>query len=153
MVEFAAVGSVDEKVTVVEPVTATGEVSCSVFTSALVDARVQVATPDEFVAEQAPYTFPDPVFVALKIGVTPETGFRNESLREIVMNDTEIPSAETGLVPTISDLVGSALPATKVTVPPAFVKGPVILSVFVSAFVDFRVHVEIPDASVILQAP
>jgi hypothetical protein len=54
IVEFEAVGREEEKLTVSEPVTATGEVNCSVFTSALVDAKVQVETPVESVAEQAP---------------------------------------------------------------------------------------------------
>jgi hypothetical protein len=54
IVEFEAVGREEEKLTVVEPVTAMGEVNCSVFISALVEARVQVETPVESVAKQAP---------------------------------------------------------------------------------------------------
>ncbi len=96
--------------------------------------------------------FPFKVLVALKIGITPLIGFEKASLREIVMNDTETPSALTGLVPTISDFVASADPGMKFTFPPALVNGEDIVNVFVSAFVDFNVHVDEPDASVKLQA-
>jgi hypothetical protein len=53
MVELAATALVDEKVTAL-PVTAIGEVNCSVFTSAVVDARVQTESPLAFDTEQSP---------------------------------------------------------------------------------------------------
>ncbi len=52
--ELPDVGRVDEKVTVVDPVTAIGEVSWRVFTSALVEESVHIDTPVASVAEQAP---------------------------------------------------------------------------------------------------
>jgi hypothetical protein len=92
------------------------------------------------------------VLVALKIGMTPLIGFEKASLSEIVMKETDTPSALTGLVPTISDFVASAEPAMKLTVPPVLVNGEDMVNVFVSAFVDFNVHVDAPVASVRLQA-
>jgi hypothetical protein len=53
MVELAATALVEVKVTAF-PVTAIGEVNCSVFTSAVVEASVQTESPLAFDTEQAP---------------------------------------------------------------------------------------------------
>ena len=53
IVEFAATAAPDVKFTI-DPVTPTGEVSCRVFASALVDIKVQREDPEESELEQAP---------------------------------------------------------------------------------------------------
>jgi len=54
IVEFAITGEVAENVTVEAPVTATGEVNCNVLTSAFVELRLQVETPEALETEHAP---------------------------------------------------------------------------------------------------
>ena len=73
MLELAATAAPPIKMAV-PPVFATGVRRLSVLTSALVDFRVQVDKPAAVVAEQVPYTFVEPVSVALKVGVTPMMG-------------------------------------------------------------------------------
>src|SRR6266567_1812388 len=84
------------KVTV-PPVTATGVTMDSVFTSAVVDCRLQVEMPKALVAEQGPKVLLDPL--AEKVGVIPGTGLLFTSFKVIVMIEVAVPSAVTGLVP------------------------------------------------------
>jgi hypothetical protein len=63
------------------------------------------------------------------------------------------PSATTGPVPVIVDGAAAGAPAVKVTVPSALTIGVAIDNVLISAFVDTKVHVETPLASVALQLP
>ena len=56
------------------------------------------------------------------------------------------PSGSTGPVPVMVDVELLALPAAKITVPPLTLTGEVMDKVFVSALVDFKVHVDTPDA-------
>lgn len=124
-----------------------------VLTSAFVDFRVQVDSPDALGAEQAPFTFIDPVFVAEKVGVIAVTALLFASLKVIITVEVAIPSATTGPVPVINELAATAEPAEKITVPSTFTTGVTILRVFVSAFVDLRVQVEIPEAFELEQDP
>jgi hypothetical protein len=84
--------------------------------------------------------------VAENVGVTPETKLLLTSLRAIVIVELAVPSAVTGLVPVIVEFAATAIPALKITVPSALVKGPVIERVFVSAVKEVKVQVEIPKA-------
>ena len=97
-----------ENVTV-PPLFTTGVRIPSVFVSALVDARVQVDTPEASPTEQAPMTFALPV--AENVGISPATGLLLASFRVIVTVELATPSATTGLVPVIVEFVGSAAPA------------------------------------------
>src|SRR6266704_3258183 len=112
------------KVTV-PPVTATGVTMDSVFTSAVVDCRLQVEMPKALVAEQGPKVLLDPL--AEKVGVIPGTGLLFTSFKVIVMIEVAVPSAVTGLVPVMVEFPDAGVPATvlvvKVTVaaPLAFV--------------------------------
>jgi hypothetical protein len=94
-----------------------------------------------------------PVFVALKIGTIPAIGLRKASFIAIVIKETATPSALTGEVPEISELVASAAPAIKVAVVPVFATGAVIAKVFTSALVEASVQVEIPEVLDELQTP
>jgi len=71
----------------------------------------------------------------------------------MVIADEETPFAFIGDVPVIVDVVLLADPAIKLTVPPERLMGVLIERVFNSAFVDFRVQVDCPDAFVELQVP
>jgi hypothetical protein len=71
---------------------------------------VQVDTPDASVTEQAPYTFVDPVSVAVNVGVTPGTGLLLASCSVIVTLDVAEPSATTGLVPVIVEFPAVGTP-------------------------------------------
>jgi hypothetical protein len=94
----------------------------------------------------------DPVFVAVNVGVVPETRLLLMSFKVIVTVETATPSAITGPVPVIVELAAMAEPELNKTVPSALVIGDEIERVLSSDFVDFNVHVEIPEASVALQA-
>lgn len=96
---------------------------------------------------------PEDVFVALNVGVDPETALLLTSLRVMVMVEVATPLATTGEVPVIVELAATGDPAVNVTVPPAFTTGVAIESVFTSATVDFNVQVETPDAFVDEQVP
>ena len=63
------------------------------------------------------------------------------------------PSATTGPVPVIVEVATAGEPAVNVTVPSAFTIGVAIDNVLISAFVETKVHVEIPLVSVALQLP
>ena len=147
MFEFAAT-AVPAVKTTVPPVFETGAVIESVFVSAVSELKVQVESPDAFVAEQEPCTFVVPVFVAENVGVSPETGLLFTSLRLIVTVEVAEPLAITGPVPVIVEFAATGVPAVKMTVPSAFTTGVAIESVFVSALRDVIVHVDTPDAFV-----
>ena len=147
MVEFAATAPEGLKV-IAFPLTATGEVSCRVLISAIVDAKVQTERPLAFEAEHAPYILADPVLVALKIGETPEIGLLKASLIVIEIAEFEIPSALTGVVPEMVVVVLLGLPGLKTTVPSALETGVTIERVLVSALFEARVQVATPKALV-----
>ncbi len=91
--------------------------------------------------------------MAEKLGVCPLTGLLLESFNVIVIVDVADPSATTGEVPVIVELAGSAVGDVKTTVPPIFIIGVKIESVFVSAVSEARVQLEIPRADVVEQVP
>ena len=91
--------------------------------------------------------------VALKVGVCPGTGLLLASLKVMVTVDVAVPLATTGLVPVIVEFTATADPAVKTTVPSAFTTGVAIDNVLVSAVVDDKVQVDVPDAFVAEQAP
>ena len=88
----------------------------------------------------------EPLSVALKVGVVPATGFEVASRSLMVMVELETPSLGTGPDPVIVEVAIEALPALKTTVPPGVLIGEVMLKVLVSALLDFKVHVETPEA-------
>ena len=95
---------------------------------------------------------PDPEVV--KAGVSPETKLLNASLKVIVTVEVEVPFAVTGPDAVMDELPAAAVPPLKTTVPPATTTGVAMAMVFTSAFVDFRVQVEIPVVALLaLQAP
>src|SRR6266404_2641614 len=111
IVELAAVGPPAVKVT--DPsVFATGVRMDSVLVSAVVDAIVQVETPEPLVAEHAPYVLLEPV--AEKVGVTDGTPLLLASFRVIVMVEVAAPFAVTGLVPVMVELAATGGPAVMV---------------------------------------
>jgi hypothetical protein len=63
------------------------------------------------------------VSVAENVGVSPDTGLLDASLRVIVTVDVAVPLATTGPVPVIVELMAIAAPAVKVTVPSALMTG------------------------------
>ena len=98
-----APGSV--KVTV-PPTSLTGVTIESVFTSAVVDWSEQVDTPEALVTEQAPIVLFEPV--AENVGTTPARALLFVSLRVIVTVEAATPSARTGPVPVMVELVAPA---------------------------------------------
>ena len=68
------------------------------------------------------------------------------------MVEADVPSAFTGPLPVILELVATAAPAVKFTLPPDTLTGVLRLNVLVSAVVDFSVQVEIPLESELEQA-
>lgn len=145
MLELAATGGPGSKTTV-PSVLETGVRIESVFVSAVVEARVQVATPLTFVAEQAATVLFVPL--APKVGVRPSTGLLFASLSVIVTVEVARPSATTGLVPVIVELAATGVPAVKVTAPSDFTTGVAIARVLISALVDVNVQVASPLAFV-----
>jgi hypothetical protein len=87
----------------------------------------------------------------LNVGVSPDTGLLNASANVIEMVEAVVPSAGVGPVPEMFELIATAGPALKITVPSDLLIGAVMERVFVSAFVDFKVHVETPVEFVTLQ--
>src|SRR5207247_1201088 len=150
IVELPAAGAPAVNVTAL-PVTTTGDAIDTVFTSALVDAKAHVETPDASVAEQGPRLLLVPV--AAKVGVVPITALLFASFKVIVIVEVAAPSAVTGVVPLIVEFPADAAPAVNVTAPPVTDTGDVIDNVFTSAFVDASVHVATPDTSVAEHAP
>jgi hypothetical protein len=125
-----------------------GVAMVSALVSALLEAKVQVDTPDAFVTEHDPYALVDPVFVAENVGVWPETLLLFESFKVMVTIDVAIPSATTGLVPVMFELMATAGPAVKMTEPSVFETGVRIERDLVSAESDVNVQVATPDPSV-----
>lgn len=150
IVDVAATAVPAVKVTL-PPVFETGVAMASVLISAFVELKVQVEIPEEFVAEQAPFTFVDPVLVAVNVGVCPATLFPLISFKVIVIVDVAAPSAMTGPEPVIVEVEAATAPAVNVTFPPVFVTGAVILNALTSATVDCIVQTETPPASDIEQ--
>lgn len=94
----------------------------------------------------------DPRSDALKVGTSDETGLLNASFNVIVTVEVAVPSAVTGPVPVMDELAASTAPALKTTVPSVLATGVTIARVFVSAFVEVKEQIEIPDAFVAEQA-
>lgn len=90
------------------------------------------------------------MFVAAKVGMTPETGLLLMSCRVIVTEELATPFATTELVPVMVELTAAAAPPTKLTVFVTLVRpvGAVMLNVFDSATVVLIVPVVCPLASV-----
>ena len=91
--------------------------------------------------------------VALNVGTVPLEAFPKASFSVIVIVEVDVPSAATGLVPTIDEVPATAAPPTNVTIPPDATTGVAIESVFTSALVDFKTQVETPLAFEIEQLP
>jgi hypothetical protein len=143
MLEFAIDAESAVNVTV-PSVLETGVSIESVLISALVEASVQVATPEASVTEQADSVLFVPVVP--KVGVKPGTGLLLASRNVTVTVDVELPLATTGPVPVMFELIATGVPAVKVMVPSVFATGVTIASVFTPESVDFAVHVETPLA-------
>ena len=124
----------------------TGEVIDKVLVSALDDASVQVEVPVASDAEQVPYEFVVPVFVAVKVGINPTTGLLKISFKVMVTEEVATPLAVTGPVPVIPEFTATAAPEVNTTEPSVFATGVRIERVLVSALVDERVQVETPEA-------
>lgn len=90
--------------------------------------------------------------MAEKVGFVPLIGLLNASLRVIVMVEVEVPSGFTGPVPVIVDVAALGTSGIKEIAPPDFATGVRSCGILLSAFVDFRVQVEFPEASVAEQA-
>jgi len=139
------------KVTV-PPVTATGVTMDSVFTSAVVDCRLQVEMPKALVAEQGPKVLLDPL--AEKVGVIPGTGLLFTSFKVIVMIEVAVPSAVTGLVPVMVEFPDAGAPATVVIFPLVPVRPPPSVPVTVwtvpATVLVVKVTVAAPLAFVVL---
>ena len=83
-----------------------------------------------------------------KTGETPETGFPFASLRVIVMVALSVLSALTGVEDTaIKDCDALGAPAMKETDPPVLATGVSRARVLVSAFLDFKVQLDVPALS------
>lgn len=152
ILEFATAGEPAVNTTM-PPVLTTGVAIASVFVSDCDDFNVHVDIPEASEEEHAVITLVVPVSVAVKVGTIPETPLLKASLRVIEIVEVATPSAVMGPVPVMIEFPATATPALNTTVPPALVTGVVIESVFVSAKVEFNVHVAIPEASVEEQAP
>lgn len=150
IVEVAATGEPATKVTL-PSVLFTGDVMARVFISAVVEASVQVETPDASVTEQAEAVLLEPV--ALKLGVCPGAGLFAASRRVMVMLEVETPLASVGDVPMMLELAAETGPGWKTTVPPLTMIGVVRRRVFVSAMVEVKVQREKPVVTVTEQAP
>lgn len=94
-----------------------------------------------------------PVSVAENVGVCPETGLLEISFSVMVTVEVATPSAMTGVVPVIDELAATAAAEVNTTVPPIFETGVKRERVFVSAVVELRVQVEIPERFVTEQSP
>ena len=95
----------------------------------------------------------DPESVALKIGLNPEIGLLKSSRKVIEIAEVEIPSALTGVVPIIVEVVALALPGIKTTEPSAFATGVAIERILLSALVVESVQVETPEAFPVEHVP
>jgi hypothetical protein len=77
----------------------------------------------------------------------------NVSNKVMVMIDDAIPSAKTGSVPDMVLLAAIGAPPIKIEVPPLIENGVTRLKFLISAFDDFKVHVEIPEVLLKLHGP
>jgi hypothetical protein len=82
----------------------------------------------------------------LKIGLSPEIGLLKSSRKVIEIAEVETPSALTGVVPRMVEVVALGLPGIKTTRPSAFATGVAMERVLLSALVDESVQVETPEA-------
>ena len=94
-----------------------------------------------------------PASVAENVGVSPETGLLNVSLKVIVTVDAATPSATMGLVPAMVELAATAPLAVKVTALPVTATGEVSWRVFTSAVVEASVQRDRPLEFETEQAP
>lgn len=149
MVDVTELGAPGTKTTV-PPVLIIGPVIMSVFVSAIVEASVQVETPEAFEAEHVPYVLVLLVSVVENVGTIPATPVFVASFRVIVIVDVATPSATTGEVPVMFEFVATGPPATalKVTLFPVFTTGVTRASAFVPPTVDLSVQVAVPVKSV-----
>ena len=85
-----------------------------------------------------------PVFVAEKVGITPETGFECASSKVMVIAEVLVPSAVILETPVIVEVVAEGEPELKVTTFPVTLTGELKVRVFASASVDVNVQVETP---------
>jgi len=145
MLELAIEAASAVKVTV-PSVFATGVRIESVLISALVEASVQVASPEALVTEHAEAVLLVPE--AEKVGVMPGTGLLLASRKVTVTAEVALPFAMTGPVPVIFELAAIGVPALNVTEPSVFATGVTIASVFTPETVELKVQVAIPLASV-----
>ena len=155
IVVFPVTGAPATKVT--DPVVASeGVEMVTVLTSALVEAKVNVALP---LASVVPWTVAGvlPVPELVKPAVVPVvTGLLYVSKSVIVILDVAPPSVEIGPVPAMVDVNPAEGPGMKVTPtvgdPPA-TAGVAMVRVFASAFLEAKVQVLIPVESDELHAP
>ena len=155
-VALEAVPEVNTTVVVAAPDAPTGVAIAKVLVSATVEAKVQVEIPVlALLAVQAlGFVSPPPASVTLNVGTTLGTALLFASLKVIVTVEVEVPFAVTGPDAVMDELPAAAVPPLKTTVPPATTTGVAMAMVFTSAFVDFRVQVEIPVVALLaLQAP
>jgi hypothetical protein len=145
MLELATAAESAVKVTVPSAFT-NGVAIESVLISALIELKVQVASPEAFVTEHAEAVLfvPD----AVKVGVWPGTGLLLASRNVTVTADVALPFATTGPVPVIFELAAIGVPAVKVTEPSVFATGVTIASVFKPETVELKEQVAIPLTSV-----
>ncbi len=87
-----------------------------------------------------------PVLVAPKVGVCPGTALLFTSRRVMVTVEVETPSAVTGPVPAMVDVVALGAAAVNTTVPPVTAVGEVSWRVFVSATREASVQLATPAA-------
>ena len=93
------------------------------------------------------------MLVAANVGVVPAMAKLLASFRVMVIVEVATPFAVMLLVPTIEEFTAEAAPGLNTTVPPLMLMGEVMLSVFVSAVLDFKVHVENPELLLAEHAP
>jgi hypothetical protein len=120
-----------------------GDVSWNDFDSGFVDVTPHAEIPELSELEQARRVLFDPD--KLKVGTVPSTAFPYWSLSVMMTLQTSVPFALQGPFPTIDDEAIEAGPCSNTTLSPTLRTGDVISKTFVSAFVDFRVQVEIPE--------
>lgn len=137
---------------IIPSVLAIGVTMESVLTSALIEERVHVETPAASVTEHALYELLRPVSVAMKVGVSPATGLFEASFMVMVIVDVDTPSAMTGPEPVMVEFRALGPVGLKMTNPPALETGVTIDKIFVSAFNDFKLQVEVPVMSEAEQA-
>jgi hypothetical protein len=145
MLEFAMEAASAVKVTVPSAFT-NGVAIESVLISALVELKVQVASPEALVTEHAEAVLLVPE--AVKVGVWPGTGLLLASRKVTVTVEVALPLAITGLVPVMFEFTATGVPGLKVTVPSVFATGVTIARVFTPEAVELKVHVATPLALV-----